>query len=147
MSADKDIRWLQRFSNYQKALSKLRQAVELFQEEMNFRTDVDELLTEGLIQRFEYTHELAWSVMKDYLEHQGYTNITGSRDAIRKALAANLIDDAGWMETIKDRNLTSHNYDEETAARIYENIVDVYFSMFCKFEKKMIEKSEELHNK
>ena len=147
MSADNDIRWLQRFSNYQKALAKLRKAVELFQKETNYSVDVDELLTEGLIQRFEYTHELAWSVMKDYLEYQGYTDIGGSRDAIRKALAANLIDDAKWMETIKDRNLTSHNYDEETAARIYENIVDVYFSMFCKFEKKMIEKSEELHSK
>ena len=147
MGADQDIRWLQRFSNYQKALAKLRLAVEIFQEETNFCDDVDELLTEGLIQRFEYTHELAWSVMKDYLEHQGYTGIGGSRDAIRKALEINLIDDSRWMETIKDRNLTSHNYDEETAARIYDNIVDVYFSMFCKFEKKMIEKSEELHSK
>ena len=143
MDNNEDIRWLQRFSNFRKALAKLRQAVELFQEETSFRDDVDELLTEGLIQRFEYTHELAWAVMKDYLEHQGYADIGGSRDAIRKALEINLIDDARWMETIKDRNLTSHNYDDETAARIYGNIVDIYFNLFCKFEKKMIEKSEE----
>ena len=134
-----DIRWLQRFSNFRKALTKLRQAVGIIAEKQDFGDSVDELLAEGLIQRFEYTHELAWKVMKDYAEFQGYTDIRGSRDAIRKALEINIIDDGRWMDTIKDRNLSSHDYDNDTAARIFENIVKIYFPLFCRFESMMIE--------
>ena len=104
-----NIRWQQRFSNYRKALVKLNQAVELLSKHIEREDTVDELLQEGLIQRFEYTHELAWKVMKDYAEYQGYTDVRGSRDAIRKALEMNLIDDKRWMDTIEDRNLTVHN--------------------------------------
>ena len=94
------IRWQQRFSNYRKALMKFNQAVELLSKHIEREETVDELLQEGLIQRFEYTHELAWKVMKDYAEYQGYTDVRGSRDAIRKALEMNLIDDKRWMDTI-----------------------------------------------
>lgn len=132
-----DIRWQQRFSNYKKALIKLKQAVEIMSEKVEHSTEVDELLQEGLIQRFEYTHELAWKVMKDYAEYQGYTDIRGSRDAIRKALEIGLIADKRWMETIEDRNLTSHNYNNDVAAEIYENIMQTYYSLFCLFENKM----------
>ena len=100
--------------------------------------EVDELLQEGLIQRFGYTHELVWKVMKDYAEYQGYTDIRGSRDAIRKALQIGLIEDKRWMETIEDRNLTSHNYDDDVASEIYENIVQVYYPLFCRFKEKML---------
>ena len=68
-----DIRWIQRFSNYRKALAKLSQAMAIMSEQLAFNDGVDELLQEGMIQRFEYTHELAWKVMKDYAEYQGYT--------------------------------------------------------------------------
>lgn len=132
-----DIRWLQRFSNYRKAMSKLRQAVEIISTQMEFTDAIDELLQEGLIQRFEYTHELAWKVMKDYAEYQGFTEIRGSRDAMRKALEMELITDKRWMETIQDRNLTSHNYDDDIAEEIYKNIVNIYYPLFCQFEKKM----------
>jgi nucleotidyltransferase substrate binding protein (TIGR01987 family) len=142
MNAQQDIRWLQRFSNFRKALAKLRQAIEIIAEKQDFGNDVDELLEEGVIQRFEYTHELAWNVMKDYAEYQGYTNIGGSRDAIRKSLEIDIIDDAHWMDTITDRNQTSHNYDDDTAARIFENIIKIYFPLFCRFEEKMLEKSK-----
>ena len=142
MDTQRDIRWLQRFYNYRKALAKLRQAVEIVSEKMDFGDDVDELLQEGLIQRFEYTHELAWKVMKDYAEYQGYTDVRGSRDAIRKALAISIIDDERWMDSIADRNQTSHNYDDDTVTRIYLNIIEVYFLLFCQFEKAMIEISE-----
>ena len=108
-----NIRWQQRFSNYRKALIKLNQAVSILSEQIGRSEEVDELLQEGLIQRFEYTHELAWKVMKDYAEYQGYTDIRGSRDAVRKALEMGLVDDKRWMETIEDRNLTVHNYDNE----------------------------------
>lgn len=91
-----DIRWEQRFSNYRRALRKLSDAVAYVQKErkagIEFR-DMDDLKLEGLIQRFEYTHELAWNVMKDYAIYQGNTSLTGSRDAIREALAMGLITD------------------------------------------------------
>lgn len=132
-----NIRWQQRFSNYRKALVKLTQAVDLLSKLTGGETVVDELLQEGLIQRFEYTHELAWKVMKDYAEYQGYTDVRGSRDAIRKALEMNLIDDRRWMETIEDRNLTVHNYDNEIATEIYDNIMNVYAPLFIAFEHKM----------
>jgi len=132
-----DIRWQQRFSNYRKALAKLTQAVELLSEQTERDESVDELLQEGLIQRFEYTHELAWKVMKDYAEYQGYTDIRGLRDAIRKALEMGLIDDRRWMENIEDRNLTVHNYDNEVASEIYGNIMGTYHPLFLSFAQKM----------
>lgn len=135
--AQQNIRWQQRFANYRKALVKLTQAVDLLSKQTGGETVVDELLQEGLIQRFEYTHELAWKVMKDYAEYQGYTDVRGSRDAIRKALEMNLIDDKRWMETIEDRNLTVHNYDNEIALEIYDNIMNVYAPLFIAFEHKM----------
>ena len=131
------IRWQQRFNNYRKALVKLTQAVELLSGQFDREEAVDELLQEGLIQRFEYTHELAWKVMKDYAEYQGYTDVRGSRDAIRKALEMGLIDDRAWMETIEDRNLTVHNYDNEIASDIYEHIMQVYYPLFISFGQKM----------
>jgi nucleotidyltransferase substrate binding protein (TIGR01987 family) len=131
------IRWQQRFNNYRKALVKLAQAVELLSGQVNREEAVDELLQEGLIQRFEYTHELAWKVMKDYAEYQGYTDVRGSRDAIRKALEMGLVDDRRWMETIEDRNLTVHNYDNEIASEIYAHIMQVYYPLFMSFEQKM----------
>ncbi|MDR2627720.1 MAG: nucleotidyltransferase substrate binding protein [Dysgonamonadaceae bacterium] len=139
MNIQQDTRWLQRLSNFRKALAKLRRAVEIVSEKINFGDEIDELLEEGLIQRFEYTHELAWKVMKDYIEYQGYTDIRGSRDAIRKALEINIIDDDQWMESIADRNQTAHNYDDNTVSRIFQHIVDVYFPLFCRFEKTMLE--------
>ena len=139
MSTQQDIRWLQRFSNFQKALVKLRKAVEIVDEKMDFDEEIDKLLEEGVIQRFEYTHELAWKVMKDYFNYQGVVDIRGSRDAIRQALAVDIIDDAQWLDSIADRNQTSHNYDDETAARIFQNIVERYFPLFCRFEEKMSE--------
>ena len=131
------IRWQQRFKNYRKAFVKLAQAVELLSGQVNREEAVDELLQEGLIQRFEYTHELAWKVMKDYAEYQGYTDVRGSRDAIRKAMEMGLVDDRRWMETIEDRNLTVHNYDNEIASEIYEHIMKAYYPLFMSFEQKM----------
>ena len=135
---EKDIRWIQRFSNYRRALAKFNQAIEIVTDQADWVEEVDDLLEEGLIQRFEYTHELAWKVMKDYAEYQGYTNIQGSRDAFRKALEIGLIEDERWMDSIKDRNLTSHNYDDETAQTILSAIIENYTPLFNAFEHKML---------
>lgn len=142
MDKEKDIRWIQRFENYRKALFRLKQAVNIVSEKIGEDEETDDLLKEGLIQRFEYTHELVWKVMKDYAEYQGYTEIRGSRDAFRKAFEIGLISDKRWMESIEDRNLTSHNYDDETAEEIYESIVNVYYPLFLDFEKKMLSLSD-----
>lgn len=134
-----DIRWIQRYSNYCKAFDKLEVAVNLLKNGQSQDDDVVALLREGLIQRFEYTHELAWNVMKDYAEYQGYVDVRGPRDAMRKAFEMNLISDKRWMESIKDRNETSHNYDEQESLNIYNVIVDVYYPLFCQFKGKMDE--------
>jgi nucleotidyltransferase substrate binding protein (TIGR01987 family) len=135
---EKDIRWIQRFNNYRKALEKFNQAVDIISNKLEWGEEIDDLLEEGLIQRFEYTHELAWKVMKDYAQYQGYTNIQGSRDAFRKAFEMGIIENEAWMESINDRNLTSHNYDDETVAEILKAIIDTYALLFNDFEKKML---------
>lgn len=120
-------------------MQKLSKAVEIVADKLDWGCDVDELLKEVLIQRFEYTHELAWDVMRDYAIYQGYTDVKGSRDAFRKAFEMGLISDKHWMDSITDKNNTSHNYDDEKAEEIYEEIVNVYFPLFVDFERKMSE--------
>ena len=113
-----DIRWKQRFDNYRRALDRLRGAVAL-----GMQRPLSGLERQGLIKAFEFTHELAWNVMKDYFEYQGNTDITGSRDAFREAFRRGLIADGrSWMETIASRNRSSHAYDEETASHLAEII-------------------------
>lgn len=137
--SNSDIRWVQRFSNFRQALSQLGMAVEIVASSKS-RDDADLLMEEGLIQRFEYTHELAWKVMKDYAEYQGLTGIVGSRDAIRQTLQVGLISDSRWMDTIRDRNITSHNYDDSTARIVVGNIIGIYYPLFVDYERVMLEK-------
>ena len=137
MATEKDIRWIQRLNNYNKALERLTDAVRIISAEGRSTEDVDELLKEGLIQRFEYTQELAWKVMKDYEEYQGHTDVTGSRDAFRKALQIGLIHDAEWMNTIASRNITSHCYDEEEFNQVIAQIIHKYLPIFLQFQDKM----------
>ena len=123
MASDKDIRWVQRFSNFKKAFVKLDSAAK--------KSSRSELEQEGLIQRFEYTYELAWSTLKDFFEYQGYTEISGSRDAFKLAFERGLIQDGKeWMKMIENRQRTSHTYNQETADDIAELIIDSYVSKF-----------------
>jgi nucleotidyltransferase substrate binding protein (TIGR01987 family) len=147
-----DIRWEQRFSNYSKAMDKLQESVEFIQSshlnEITYEVEklavLDEMIKEGLIQRFEYTHELAWKVMKDFAEYQGTTNISGSRDAIREALQMNLIQSGEvWMDMMLSRNKSSHTYNEATANEIYSKILSEYFPELIKFRITMEEKQLE----
>ena len=99
---------------------------------------LDDIIKEGLIQRFEYTHELAWNVMKDFLEHAGNQAIYGSKDATKEAFATVLIKNGeAWMDMIKSRNKTSHTYNEETADAIFLKIVHEYYVEFKGFKKQM----------
>ncbi|MEX8519477.1 MAG: nucleotidyltransferase substrate binding protein [Leptothrix sp. (in: b-proteobacteria)] len=128
-----DIRWQQRFDNYVRALAQLQAAVSLSQ-----TRPLSELEQQGLIQAFEFTHELAWNVMKDYFAYQGQTNIMGSRDATRAAFAVQLIEDGeGWMEMIASRNQSSHTYNRATADALAGRITQTYAALFARFATKM----------
>ena len=133
---NEDIRWKQRFSNYQKALAQLTKFIE--------KGELNELEKQGLIQAFEYTHELAWNLLKDYLQDQGIQNITGSKDSVRAAFRVGLIEDGeSWMDMIKDRNQTVHTYNEATAEAIITNIQTRFFALFVALGKKMQELSDD----
>lgn len=134
-----DIRWHQRLSNYIKALDQLNKAVEIAS-----KRALSELEQQGLIQSFEFTHESAWKVMKDYFYYQGNAEIRGSRDATREAFSFNIINKGEvWMDMIVSRNKTSHTYDEKTAKEIVDNILNNYASLFNNFSDKMIEIRDE----
>ena len=142
MENNKDIRWIQRFSNYNKALATLSEAVALNEE----RT-LSKLEKKGLIQSFEYTHELAWKIMQDFLREIGGIKTIGSRDTTREAFAAKLIENGdNWMEMIKKRNLTSHTYNEETSEEIYKSIIEDFHPLFVAFQTKMQELKEKEEN-
>ena len=124
-----DIRWQQRLANYSRALDWLTAAVVLAQERK-----LSELEKQGLIKAFEFTHELAWNVMKDYLAYQGNHTITGSRDAVREAFRMGLIDDGErWMEMLTSRNRCSHTYNQAVANEIAERIIRDYHPLFMDF--------------
>ena len=130
---EEDILWKQRFQNFNKAFSKLQDAVQSFESK-----DLSDLEKEGLIQRFEYTHELAWNVMKDFFEFEGNTTIMGSRSATREAFSKGIIKDGDiWMDMIKSRNLTTHTYNEHIAEDIVDKIIRLYYSSFNVFQLKM----------
>lgn len=129
----KDIRWGQRFANYKRALARLGEAVEA--EKLRPLSDLEK---EGVIQRFEFTHELAWNVLKDFLEYQGFDGIYGSRDATRMAFERGIIENGEvWMDMIRSRNLSSHAYKEEIADKIFRKIIDQYFERFLQLRAKM----------
>jgi nucleotidyltransferase substrate binding protein (TIGR01987 family) len=134
------IRWEQRFSNFKKALKKLEESVGFIKENFLDKEEsiLSELVKQGLIQGFEFTHELAWNVMKDYLTYQGNFEIRGSRDATREGFSMGLISDGEiWMEMIKSRNQTSHTYDETTADEISRKIMEEYLPAFFSFKEQM----------
>jgi len=90
------------------------------------------------VKAFEFTHELAWNVMKDYFLYQGNSMIMGSRDAIREAFQNQMINDgSSWMDMIKTRNKAAHTYDEAMVDDVIQKTVEVYYSLFVDYEKVM----------
>ncbi|MBV6448885.1 nucleotidyltransferase substrate binding protein [Nitrosomonas sp.] len=128
-----DIRWQQRFASYQKALMQLQGAVEL-----SSQRTLSPLEKQGVIQAFEFTHELAWNMLKDFLQDQGNQSIKGSKDATREAFKVELIGDGEqWMAMIQSRNISSHTYDERTAERLVEVIIRDYYPLFVALKTEM----------
>ena len=136
---DTDLRWRQRFDNFQRALLVLERGVDLARSR-----ELSELEQQGLIQGFEFTHELAWNLLKDYLQHQGIQGITGSRDAARLAFQTELIADGDtWMAMIKARNQSSHTYNLEQAQQIAEEVIDRYIAAFVALRQRFAALSAE----
>ncbi len=141
-----DIRWLQRFANYKRAFAKLEEAVGRVKNDFGIDSSgnidddafMDDIVKEGVIQRFEYTHELAWNVMKDFLTQVGNVQVFGSKDATKEAFAAGLISDGEvWMDMLASRNKTSHTYNETIADAIFIKVIQTYYPCFSAFDSEM----------
>ena len=134
-----DIRWKQRSDNYNRALQTLARAVDLAAER-----PLSELENQGLIQGFEFTHELAWNVLKDYLEFKGFVGLIGSRDATRMAFKNGRIRDGeAWMAMIRARNLALHTYNPEIAQGICSDILTRFYPAFVELSQHLSGLSDE----
>lgn len=116
----KSIRYKQRFTNFEKAFLQLKIAIDRFDE-------LDDLALEGLVQRFEYTFELAWKTLKDYNESEGFITQT-PRETIKQAFQAGILDNGElWIEMLDKRNLMAHTYQESTFKEVIHSIKEHYF--------------------
>lgn len=124
-----DIRWKQRFQNFDRAFVLLREAMERDPQQLS------QLEKEGIIQRFEYTFELAWKVLKDKMENDGLViDQVSPKGVVRQAFAAKYINDAEtWLKMIGDRNLMSHTYDFKKFEEIIATIRSHYLPMLAEW--------------
>ena len=135
-----EIRWQYRFSNFSRAYSLLREALEDGVEPLN------QLELEGVIRRFEFTFELSWNLLKDRLEYDGLVIATITpRNVIREAYSAKLIDDCEtWIDMLTDRNLMSHTYDFERFKAVVENIHARYLTVLNNLYQRLIAEVQEI---
>lgn len=127
----KDIRWKQRFDNFEKAYNTLdkyvRQPIET------------ELERAGIVQLYEIAFELSWKLMKDYLEALGFS-VKSPRETIKMAYQIGLIGDGHvWIDALTDRNLTVHTYDEKLSKKLAGDIADIYFPELQKLHNRLLE--------
>ena len=136
---DNTPRWIERYEKYSRALARLTEVVDESQ-----KRQLNSFEQDSVVMRFEFTHELAWKLMKSYAEYVSMPAMGGSRDAIRQAFALGLIADCkAWLDMTDSRNLTSHIYDEDTAADITDQVVYTYHPLFVDFCDVMAAKIEE----
>lgn len=118
-----NVRWKQRFENFERAFLLLKEA---FEKDIGLMSDLEK---EGVVHRFEYTFELAWKTLKDYLIYNGvaFDQIT-PRSVIKQAFAARIIEDGQtWIDMLEQRNLMAHTYDKETFDAVVRSISQRYF--------------------
>lgn len=133
MTDTHDIRWKQRFMHYARAFALLEQTMAI--------TTPSEAERAGLIQFFEMSFELAWKVMKDYLEDEGF-RMASPRETIKQAFQIGLIRDGHvWMEAMQDRNLTVHTYEEKIALAVEQKIREAYFPALAELFRDFSEKA------
>ena len=134
---NQDVRWEQRFQNYTKSMRHLEDALQI--------PNPDIVQKAGIIQFFEMSFELAWNMVKDYLEDQGFQDIRSPRGALKKAFETGIIENGhDWMDLLVDRNLTAHTYDEQKATDMEQLIHNKYFpllkALLISFKNKVDEK-------
>lgn len=114
-----DIRWKQRYQNFAKAFEQLA--------EITAKQNLNKFEQAGMIQIFEFTFELAWKVLKDKLNYEGF-NLQVPREVLKQAFQSNYIKDgAAWIDALDKRNLMSHTYDESRANEAIALIKNKYF--------------------
>lgn len=119
---NQDIRWEQRFQNFEKSMNYLEKSMQIKSPDM--------IQQAGMIHFFEMAFELAWNTIKDYLQAQGYNDIKSPRSALKKAFEIDLIEDGNsWLELLTNRNLTAHTYDEEKANEVIILLRQEYFPL------------------
>ena len=132
MESKTDIRWIQRYANFHKACTRLLEVTEADR----LIDDMTELEQEGLVQRFEYTFELAWKVLQDLLIYKGYEFMLGPNGTLKMAFDDGLISDHdGWRKMAKSRNTLSHVYDEEEVLPIIRLIYTDYAPLLKKLDE------------
>ena len=135
MTDEPDIRWKQRFNHFKKAFVLLEQTVAIAAP-----SDAERA---GLIQFFEMSFELAWKVLKDYLEEEGF-RVVSPRETIKQAFQAGLIGDGRiWMEALQDRNLTVHTYEETIALAVEKKIREAYYPALAALFQEFSEKAKQ----
>ncbi len=126
----KDVRWRQRFVNFEKAYHLLKQYID--------KPIETELERAGIIQLFQISFELSWELMKDYLEAQEL-RVKSPREAIKQAYQIGLLDDGHiWIDALSDRNLTVHTYDEKLAEKMVRDIAQTYYPQLKKLYDKLV---------
>ena len=134
---DKDIRWKQRFENFNRAINKL---IVFAKEEERHGTDIHQV---ALIGAFEFTFELAWKTLKDYLKFGGI-DVSLPRDIIKQSFHHNLIENGQiWIDMLEDRNILSHVYDEEKAKSAISSIKNNYISAIVQVHNLLKSKLDE----
>jgi len=122
----------EKFVAYSSALKRLNEAIEMYKKENNA------ILLDGTIQRFEFTVELGWKLMKQYLEDEKFGEFNSPKSTVKEAYRVGIIEDGEqWLDMLDDRNLTSHTYDEEVAKEIYRNILTRHIEILMKLEEKL----------
>ncbi|MCT4594240.1 MAG: HI0074 family nucleotidyltransferase substrate-binding subunit [Anaeromicrobium sp.] len=122
---------IDKFNDLKRAHKKLEECIKRDYKE-------DDIVLDATIQRFEFTYELSWKLMKGYLEYNGNADINGPRKAIKESFKMGILKDGNsWLDIIQDRNRTSHTYDEESAVDIFENIKDRYVHVIKDYLKTM----------
>ncbi|MCC3359716.1 nucleotidyltransferase substrate binding protein [Bacillus sp. REN16] len=125
----KDIRWQQRFENFEKSYKLLEK---YSQQELT-----SEIEKAGIIQFFEMTFELAWKVLKDYLEAQGFI-VKSPRETIKQAFQMGIIQEGHvWIDALSKRNLTTHTYDEAFADKFVKEIKEIYYPIFKSLHERL----------
>ncbi|QLB14239.1 nucleotidyltransferase [Mannheimia granulomatis] len=131
---NQDIRWKQRFDNYQRAVNYLKDEAEKYSD-----TEID-VIKKGIIQSFEITHELAWKLMQDILKSEGESGVLDSKSASRLAFNRGLITQGDiWLEMVNSRNITVYTYDKAVLMEEFDKIIRNYLPQFIAFEQRVTE--------